>query len=344
MKDFNTLYKLDVRRQYRRTLTAVGAVLLIWVVLMESLPTGYLILSELAYNLFVPTAAEIIDSVVYGIMYLAIFMVPAIFFSIIAGKNKTQPMRLEVKLTKDTFALIAAALACAFAMSYVNALVMNLFSVPESVPLFIETTPYTEDYSIILQFVTMALVPAFCEEFLFRGVILSNLMPYGKATAVVISSVLFGCMHGNFYQFLYTVAGGIVIGTVYVLTDSIWCSVFIHMINNSVAVFQESVISRLESDGANIVITVLEGIIFSAGLLCAIYLLHKYRKPERESKNAEDEEKYASVFGKPLDSELPDDTIASIPASEALKQFFNPLITVFILYSLFRAFAVLAVM
>jgi membrane protease YdiL (CAAX protease family) len=269
-------------------------------------------------------------------------MVPAIFFPIIAGKKKTQPMRLEVKLTKDTFALIAAALACAFAMSYANAIIMNLLSAPESTPLFTEASPYMEDYSIILQFVTMALVPAFCEEFLFRGVILSNLMPYGKATAVVISSVLFGLMHGNFYQFLYTVAGGIVIGTVYVLTDSIWCSIFIHLINNSVAVFQESMLSRLESDGANVVIVVLEGIIFSVGLIGLIYLLHKYRKPERKNKCVEIEEKYPSVFGKPLDADLPDDTIAEIPASEVLKLFFNPLITVFVLYSLFRAFVVLA--
>jgi hypothetical protein len=70
--------------------------------------------------------------------------------------------------------------------------------------------------------------------------------------------------------------------------------------------------------------------------------LHKYRKPERKNKCVEIEEKYPSVFGKPLNADLPDDTIAEIPASEVLKLFFNPLITVFVLYSLFRAFVVLA--
>ena len=34
-------------------------------------------------------------------------------------------------------------------------------------------------------------VPALCEEFLFRGCILSNLLPYGKTTAILASAVLF---------------------------------------------------------------------------------------------------------------------------------------------------------
>ena len=336
--------KFSVQWHYERTLTVVGAVLLIWVGFMEVFPYIYLIASETAYMLFTPLAAEIIDSVMYDIMYLAIFMVPASFFFLIDKKRKPQPMRLGVRLTGDTFALLLAGLACAFALSYLNSIVMNFFSIPEPIPPFTEVEPYMEDYSIILQFIMIALVPAFCEEFLFRGVILSNLMPYGKATAIVISSVLFGFMHGNFYQFLYTVAGGIVIGTVYVLTDSIWCSIIIHMINNSIAVLQESVLARLESAGANIVISVIEGIIFAAGILCAIYLLYKYRKPEEKNKYDAGEKRYAGVFGKTLSLESLGDTRAEIPAREAVKFFFNPLIMAFMVYSLVRAVMVLFMM
>ena len=62
---------------------------------------------------------------------------------------------------------------------------------------------YMPGSSPVLVVLCIVIVPAFCEEFLFRGVVLSNLMPYGKGTAIIVISVPFGLMHGNFYQFLY---------------------------------------------------------------------------------------------------------------------------------------------
>ena len=124
----------------------------------------------------------------------------------------------------------------------------------------------------------VAIVPAFCEELLFRGVVLSNLMPYGKANAIIVSAMLFGLMHGNLYQFLYTTAAGIIMGCVYVLTDSIWCSILLHLINNTISLLQMSIDDRFASEYSWIIVVAIECVIIFAGIICAFLLVTKKNK------------------------------------------------------------------
>ena len=61
----------------------------------------------------------------------------------------------------------------------------------------------------ILLVCVVIISPVF-EELLFRKVLLEELLPYGKVTAILISSMLFGLSHANLEQFLYTIFMGIV--------------------------------------------------------------------------------------------------------------------------------------
>lgn len=71
------------------------------------------------------------------------------------------------------------------------------------------------------------------EEFVCRGALLGSLKKYGSWWAIIITALLFGLMHMNFYQGPYAFLMGLVLGYVAVKTDSIWCSVIIHAINNT---------------------------------------------------------------------------------------------------------------
>lgn len=324
----------DIKKQYKETANMIGVTLLMWVILFLMLTnTGPLI------KMFIPRGlgsvyAEVILSVAYDVAYLLSFMLPAVLFFYLSKGKGAEPMRLGVRLSGDTFAIISAAVACVFTFSYLNAIFMSFFNIPSPPPVFNEAPSYMHNYSIVLQFITMALVPAFCEEFLFRGVILSNLMPYGKAVAIVGSSVLFGLMHGNFYQFLYTTAAGIILGAVYVLTDSIWCSTLVHLINNSISIIQTAVSERFNEYTASVILTVLEGVIFVFGLLSLIFLIVKRgKKTEKANKELK------SVFGAQLDGE--NDALVGISrelsVTEAFKLFWCPSIIMFAVYSIINA-------
>lgn len=114
-----------------------------------------------------------------------------------------------------------------------------------------------------------------CEEFLFRGCILSNLLPFGKKTAVIGSAVLFALMHNNTRQFFYTAAAGIVFGLVYIETGSIWAGTFIHLFNNFFAVIDEAVQATVAPEYAAAISLLGNVLVITAGLVSGVYLVFR---------------------------------------------------------------------
>ena len=72
------------------------------------------------------------------------------------------------------------------------------------------------------------------EEIVFRGIIQKGLINKGMnpATAIIISSVVFGLVHGNPWQFVGAVLLGCVLGLVYHKTKSLLLPVLLHAFNN----------------------------------------------------------------------------------------------------------------
>ncbi len=85
--------------------------------------------------------------------------------------------------------------------------------------------------TLILLAVVMA--PLF-EEIVFRGIIMKGLINKGMKpiTAIIISAVVFGVVHGNPWQFVGAVLLGSVLGLVYYKTKSLLLPILLHAFNN----------------------------------------------------------------------------------------------------------------
>lgn len=88
--------------------------------------------------------------------------------------------------------------------------------------------------TLILLAVIMA--PVF-EEIVFRGIIMKGLINKGlkPKTAILISAVVFGLVHGNPWQFVGAVLLGSVLGLVYYKTKSLLLPILLHAFNNLVS-------------------------------------------------------------------------------------------------------------
>ncbi len=85
----------------------------------------------------------------------------------------------------------------------------------------------------VSMFLYVSLFAPVFEEVLFRGLILRNLLPYGKKFAILGSAFLFGIFHGNLTQSLYAFAVGLVLS--YAAAEySLGWAVLLHFINNFV--------------------------------------------------------------------------------------------------------------
>lgn len=78
-----------------------------------------------------------------------------------------------------------------------------------------------------------AVIPAVCEEITFRYCLPSLLAPYGKAGAILCSSVLFALMHTSPVRIPYALTAGLMLGLIAEASHSPLPGIVMHCLNNA---------------------------------------------------------------------------------------------------------------
>jgi membrane protease YdiL (CAAX protease family) len=88
----------------------------------------------------------------------------------------------------------------------------------------------------IFGFITVAIMAPIFEELICRGIILDGFLKiYSPRKAILWSSLIFGIMHLNPWQFIGAFLGGLYLGWIYHRTQSIIPCIVIHAVNNTIA-------------------------------------------------------------------------------------------------------------
>lgn len=178
--------------------------------------------------------ADIIYQLFYGLFYFLAFTLPVIVLRVMIGRSGDvyHSTKTDLRLSGYLPVIVLGGIFLIFVQSTLNAALVSIFDYAAFSEQVIWGVEDLRGYGVVLKFIVAALIPAFCEEFLFRGAVLSNLLPFGRTNAILISAVLFAVMHQNAEQVLYAFAAGILLGVVYERTGSIWNCVFLHLMNN----------------------------------------------------------------------------------------------------------------
>ncbi|MBR6514442.1 MAG: CPBP family intramembrane metalloprotease [Clostridia bacterium] len=126
--------------------------------------------------------------------------------------------------------------------------------------------------------IAIAIIPAVTEEFIFRGIVLGEYRDCKTTptTAVMLSAALFAMLHFNMYQFPVYFFGGIVLGYVTVITNSVFCAMIVHLLNNIFSLLFEPQLLRLisQTDSPVFVLFIL-AIIFFVFLILTLQCIEK---------------------------------------------------------------------
>lgn len=115
------------------------------------------------------------------------------------------------------------------------------------------------------------IAPVF-EEFIYRGAVLRSLEKYGRKFAILVSAILFGLMHGNFYQIFMAAGIGIILG--YLATEySIKITIILHIFNNTCVQLLSEITSHISENTSNIINISI--IIISVIILIIAFILNK---------------------------------------------------------------------
>lgn len=108
--------------------------------------------------------------------------------------------------------------------------VLNLF--PESFLKLVNQMGMKGGWSILM----LVILAPVMEEMLFRGILLEAVRSkYSSGRAIVVSALMFGVIHFIPQQVVNAFVIGLILGYIYVRTDSLWPVIIIHALNNAMA-------------------------------------------------------------------------------------------------------------
>lgn len=196
---------------------------------------------------------------------IGIFILPAIFYSYLDKRNVISTLKLNIK--PQIITLLFASILIFVSIPFVEWMISvnqsikfpeflsnleNWFKESENqamalTELFLDVNTI---WGFFFNIFMIAIMAAISEEFLFRGVLLKLFSEWTKNIhlAVIFSAILFSAFHLQFYGFFPRFILGVLLGYLFVWTKSLWVPIFIHFLNNAVAViisylFNKGVIS-----------------------------------------------------------------------------------------------------
>ncbi|MFV0343673.1 MAG: lysostaphin resistance A-like protein [Anaerocolumna sp.] len=104
----------------------------------------------------------------------------------------------------------------------------------------------TSENSFLVSLVLIAFVPCILEEVVYRGVFYNEYRKVNVLKGILLSGFLFGIIHGNFNQFSYAFAMGIIFALLIEATDSILSTMIVHFFINGTSVFGVYLLPKLE--------------------------------------------------------------------------------------------------
>jgi sodium transport system permease protein len=170
---------------------------------------------------------------------IVFILVPPLAMGLCLTSSPRRTLRLY--WPKPRYLLLAVGLVLALnpLVNELRPIVERLFPVSESVKTALESM-MKEVPSLETALLIFAVIPALCEEFAFRGFILTGLeRGHRTGTAILLSALLFGFLHvllSLFQQLFNATLLGIILGLLAIRSRSILPGILFHFLNNGIAV------------------------------------------------------------------------------------------------------------
>ncbi|MCF7912394.1 MAG: ABC transporter permease subunit [Candidatus Cloacimonetes bacterium] len=142
-----------------------------------------------------------------------------------ARMQSTKPVNFLLAIAAAPFGFFLAA----FSMQIVN----FLYPLPESYLEGMQKLMQLHELPIWQSLMIIAVLPGICEEMLFRGYVIRGFEKSGTWKAIIISGILFGLFHLDFFRLLPAALMGIWLGYLLIKTKSIFVTMLAHMLHNS---------------------------------------------------------------------------------------------------------------
>lgn len=273
--DFDKMYLAEQKSNLRNNFSKIGFSLLFSFVILYLASYGIMFITTPGIKN--PQNSFVISNLISSMASILAF-IPAGFFCCAVSKEKITSL---ISFTREKKESLGYILIASFAFFMLSNYMTNLFLGNMDligIPVNQSSSGFEKSWvNLIVYVISVAVIPAMTEEFLFRGVLLGILKKYGESFAVVTSALLFGLMHQNFVQLPFAFVGGLVFGYITIYTGSIVPAMAVHFANNLFSCIFTSLPKYIGST--------LSEIIYSAAVLLSlilgVYSMYKLSKKDK---------------------------------------------------------------
>jgi membrane protease YdiL (CAAX protease family) len=129
---------------------------------------------------------------------------------------------------------LAGAVVVGISAWYINVRIVTALEVPRDLAVFERAI---DQWPLAIALLTIALLPALCEEVVFRGVLLRGLATrFHAPMAIVLSALVFSAYHMNLVQLIPTFTLGVVFAVIALRAASALPTMLAHLLNNTIAI------------------------------------------------------------------------------------------------------------
>lgn len=184
--------------------------------------------------------------VAVGVIQLIVFALPCMAYYLMKGRKLNEPMYLIPRGGTHILFLIFAALFFICGMLMIKFFYfVNGGSVASLVNFYEDFSGTTEGAGHLEIILSLIIIPAFCEEFFFRGIIFSEYRRYGTANAVIMSALCFAMLHFSIENMAIYLFTGLLLGFVTAMTRSIIPSIALHLLSNTLSIYASDAFLRV---------------------------------------------------------------------------------------------------
>lgn len=174
--------------------------------------------------------SDIIKENIYLLVFVGDLITLILIYVILIPTDYGIKDKINIKKIplKEYFNIIILGIGVTILLLFLSGILMRL------IPGYSEVANQlsTARESIIQLIITIVLIPIY-EEIFYRGIIFGYLRKnFNMVLAILFQSLIFGLMHLNLVQGIYTFILGIVLALVYIYTDSILGNITVHIIFN----------------------------------------------------------------------------------------------------------------
>jgi membrane protease YdiL (CAAX protease family) len=194
------------------------------------------------------------ESIFYGIGNILLQLISFGVVILIGFKKTKQRFNDVFKFNNVSFGLWLAMVVFMIGFVILLSELDNILNYFLPMPQFLQNTfeLIMVKQAFIISIILVGIIPAFCEEMFFRGIVLTGFQKnYSGKKAILISSLLFGIIHLNPWQFISAFIIGIFSAWICIKTRSIVLSIYIHIFNNIAAVMASKYREIMPINGFN---------------------------------------------------------------------------------------------